>query len=216
MKNILIAIGLTFLINAAAQAQVSVIPKVGITGAAQSRPTFTNDQGLELSHKGVSGFTAGVGLNFPVAGVFSFQPELLYIQKGFQQELTDGTNTATNDVKLNYLEVPLLARVMVGNKVKFIANVGPSIGYALSGSYKTIDGQDTEEGDVEFDDDTNRLDIGFQAGPGVLQLEGRLGYGLNNFLKTPDPIPADEDEDYYKSRNVVFSISIGYAIPLGR
>jgi hypothetical protein len=137
----------------AARAQVSVIPKAGFTLARQhfgetSNPMFTREH-----NKNVTGFTAGVGFQVPVgkSSRFSFQPELLYVQKGSRLKYSgeyrvlstgdpnlnpDGTVQINSKTVVNYLEIPMLGRVGFGSEqFKFFVTAGPSVGYALNGRY---------------------------------------------------------------------------------
>jgi hypothetical protein len=210
----------------AAQAQMSIIPKAGVTFSNVVNKDDTEGQ------RAKTGFLVGVGLNLPIVeDFFSVQPELLYIQKGF------GFDTEDFDIKfretINYLEVPILAKIAFGGDIaKFHVSAGPSIGFGLGGNYK-FSGDDADQiedivgsldGDVTFgsdDDDSynNRLDIGaqfgigagFKVGPGSLLLDLRYGLGLSNLLKEDADLGIDESD----GKNRVIAISLGYAIPFG-
>jgi hypothetical protein len=211
-----------------AQAQVSIIPKVGLTISDVALPE------KEEGQKSVSGMLFGAGFNFPIVGeVFSIQPELLYIQKGTALIGSDQGVSLDMKIHTNYLEVPLLAKVAFGSEsVKAYLNVGPSFGYGLGGNvnYKAnimgfpIEGtgkvkfgekpEDANEEDWYIE---NRIDLGlqfggglaFKAGPGSILLDARYGYGMSNLSK--DSSGSGDN----KSQNRTIAISLGYAIPLG-
>jgi hypothetical protein len=230
MRKTLLSLLTLLTMGYVAQAQVSIIPKMGLTISDVAYKEKQEGQ------KSVSGLLFGAGFNFPLVGeVFSIQPELLYIQKGVAGVYSDADQGVTMDMKIhtNYLEVPLLAKVAFGSQsVKAYLNVGPSFGYGLGGNvnYKAnimgfpIEGtgkikfgetpEDASEEDMYIE---NRIDLGlqfggglaFKAGPGSILLDARYGYGMSN-LSNDDSNSGDN-----KSQNRVIAISLGYAIPLG-
>jgi hypothetical protein len=205
----------------AAQAQMSIIPKVGVTFSGIAFDEDIEEQTTK------TGLVLGAGLNLPVVeDFFSVQPELLYTQKGVAYE---GEEPFLGKVKvgltINYLEIPVLAKISFGgDDFKAYVNAGPSIGFGLGGKSKIEASGETEENDLTFgsdDDDSfsNRLDlgaqfgggIGFKVGPGSLLLDLRYGLGLSNLNKAEDGMSSAEA----KSKNRVLAISLGYAIPFG-
>ena len=245
MKNTFLLLALLVVSGYATHAQVSLIPKVGLTLSTVRLP---NNSGFTYSQSKVGyqpGVTAGIGLNVPVAGngFFSVQPELLYLQKGYQVEAAgdEGSTLRLTDT-FNYLEVPILAKVNFGTKrVKLYINAGPSIGYALNGRFtqdisggllafstksKNVFG---EEPDNSIGDETylspkyyNRVDVGVQfgggiglaVGPGTVLLDARYGMGLTNFFRG-NPDNGTESDDQPNMQNRVLAFTLGYAIPLG-
>ena len=231
----------------AARAQVSVIPKAGLTLARQHFGEHPNSMYTRKNNKNITGFTAGVGFQVPVGknNRFSFQPELLYVQKGSRlkysgeyQVITigdpnlddDGSVQINSKDVVNYLEIPVLGRVGFGSgQFKCFVTAGPSVGYALNGRYawKTspqFDGHsegrilykkepENNNGSDQYRDPAryNRVDVGIQAGagcglaagPGVLQLEARYGFGLTPSFKGGT------------DANRVLAFTLGYAVPLG-
>jgi hypothetical protein len=224
MKKIFILAALTAM-TSAAFAQVSVIPKAGITIANAS---LADDNFLEDGKSSLMGFTAGLGFNFPVTedNFFSIQPEFLYSQKGFSSA-ANGIVNYNGDYRLNYIEVPLLAKINFGGEaVKLYVNAGPSVGYLLGGRVKGsgnllgIAGTSINE-PLEFTDspnpfsfnqlDANRVDIGLNFG-------GGLGYSLGGPVIFADVRYNMGLTDYNrdsKSKNQVFAITAGLQIPLG-
>lgn len=156
----------------AANAQVSVIPKAGLTLARQHFAETSHAMFTRKHNKNIAGFTAGVGFQVPVGknNRFSFQPELLYVQKGRRLKYSgeyraitmddpnlneDGLVEINSKTVINYLEIPLLGRAGFGSgPFKFFVIAGPSVGYALNGRYMwktspySIDGH--SEGRVRF------------------------------------------------------------------
>jgi hypothetical protein len=213
------------------QAQVSLIPKVGLSVA-----------NYQITHRNVAtqpemGLIAGVGVNI-VAGKtawLSFQPELIYIQKAFssqQTEIVPEVETIyiiESKRRNDYLEMPLLLKVQFGKPaVKGFVNAGPSLGLHVGSreqSQLSIAGKGPFNATAEMlaapvGEATNFLEVGLQVGAGIgvklgaglLLLEARYGLGLTNFVKAHQVAPYVIKPADDKSRTVGFTF--GYVIPL--
>jgi hypothetical protein len=127
--------------------------------------------------------TAGVGgvfLTLRLASWLELQPEALYAMKGARLDV-DG---AKSSVWLDYIEVPVLARVTrrgAGPLHYFVA-AGPSVAFRVRARSRTEFGDVTEELDIS--DDLEHLDVGVAAGGGVergrIVIEGRYTLGLTD------------------------------------
>jgi Outer membrane protein beta-barrel domain len=109
-------------------------------------------------------------------GFFMLQPELHWMQKGYK--ITDADIYGDITSTLNYIEVPLLARVNFGGSVKLFAFAGPSIGYLISGTYEDDFGEKDPTDyldDVEY---SGHIGVGF--GLGTLELDLRYIAGLSD------------------------------------
>ncbi len=244
MKKILLLLSSFLAFGAAGHAQVLVIPKGGLTLSTIHLP---NNSGFAFGQENVSslrGFAAGVGFQIPVAGdgFLSVQPELLYLQKGYQVDATTDEGSLRLTDSFNYLEVPVLGKISFGSqRVKLYVNAGPSVGYALNGRFtqkisggllafdnagKNIFGEEPDNsiGDDEYLSPRyfNRVDVGVQfgggiglaVGPGAVLLDARYGLGLTNFFKG-NPDNGTTDDDRANVQNRVLAFTLGYAIPLG-
>jgi hypothetical protein len=210
-------------------AQVSLIPKAGVTFA---NATYEGHI-LGIDNASLRGLTGGLGINFSLTknNFLSIQPEILYAQKGCY---TPNNAIATYDFsfRLNYLEVPLLLKANFGGqKMKFYVNAGPSIGYLLNGSIKGrgnsrgyLNPEYDFEEPIQLTDDpqsfldvtrlyANRIEAGLNFGGGVgyhffgstaLFVDLRYNMGLTDFNKQ------------YPSRNRVFALTAGVQVPLGK
>lgn len=205
-------------------AQVSIIPKAGITIA---NVALDDDNFYSDNKKNMIGFTGGLGFNFALTEdeFLSLQPEILYVQKGFAADQS-GVTDYDYTYKLNYLEVPVLLKIGFGTDVvRGYINLGPSIGYLMSGNVKgegdfaEIVSGDVDEKieftDSETDDPTklhaNRLEFGANFGGGVgftlggrslLFVDARYNAGLTDFSKDT------------KSKNQPIYLTAGLKIPL--
>ncbi len=209
-KTLLLSMALCVMVYAQAQ---TIIPRLGIT---MSNIAYAEDDG----EKAKMGLTLGAGFNFEVNEMLSVQPELNFIQKGVKYD----EDQFEQKVTLNYLEIPVLVKLTFGDATKFFVNVGPSLGFGLSGKYKGEDDGESFDGKIKFgkepdnydgDDEylDNRMDIGFQLGAGVLLadkfiIDIRYGLGFSNL--------ADKTEfvDDAKSKNRVFQIGISMPLKL--
>lgn len=196
MRKVILALGLVAGSVSLMQAQ-TLVPRIGTTIA-----TTTIEQANNQSQSGKissqTGFTFGLGYNVSVKALgkvmFSLQPEVTYIQKGYAMSIAGEYQvgeqifpyTGESQFTLNYLEFPVLAKFEFGgDKVKVGAFAGPSIGFGLGGKYKSIFNVDSGEqgietheneggivfhrrelnsGDAEFD---HNIDFGLQAGASV-------------------------------------------------
>ncbi|WP_053970423.1 outer membrane beta-barrel protein [Mangrovimonas sp. ST2L15] len=95
--------------------------------------------------------------------------------------------------KLGYIDIPILAKVYLGNK--FLFEVGPQIGFNIS--------KKTKFNGTEIDTEIKTLDtaivggFGFQFDQGLF-IQARYAYGLSEIF---------ENERY---KNSVISLSLGY------
>ena len=198
MKRTFLLLAFMLTLGTVAQAQVSLIPKGGIT---LSNINFNEDRPDQKSRLG---YVAGLGLNIPITSdnFFSIQPELLYIQQG--------TRFNGGSYGLNYAQLPLLLKINFGVEgFPIYVNAGPSFGYLLN--------PPASIGDYPLTD-PKRLDIGLQfgggfgvkAGPGNVLLDARYGFGITDINNIANGTDAQN-----KTKNNVFQFTVGYAIPLG-
>lgn len=88
---------------------------------------ISNISGSGLNTKAKTGLYVGVYKEISlVKGVLFIQPELQYSREGFSIE--------TNDVKIDYITVPILAKVYAVKMLSF--ETGPQFGFAISDNLK--------------------------------------------------------------------------------
>lgn len=117
--------------------------------------------------------------DFQFTPYFSFGPEFHWMQKG--AKIKDLNGSIGEVVRtFNYLEIPLLFRIHLGEYGGFYLQGGPSIGYLLDGSDKDNDGQ-TNDIDLDF---YKRAELGAHAGVGVnlgsIRVDLRYLLGISN------------------------------------
>ena len=193
-----------------------------LAGDLQNQDTFNNKFGF------VGGVLVNLGLGSD--SFFSIQPEVLYSQKGWKNK-PDNINATIlglgytvnreGNVNLNYLDVPVLAKINAGG---FIIEAGPQYSYLLSANNKTTTTTTLQpNGTPRTSEATNKTDvsnlrrselgyvagIGFQAENGV-GLSLRYNGSFNDFVK-------NDDGNYFNgdlrsARNSVFQLSLAYLI----
>jgi hypothetical protein len=219
MKKIVLFTFLSLSVFSVSQAQISLLPRAGIS---ISNVAFDSNV---TGQRSAIGFTGGFGVNFSLSDddFFSIQPELLYVQKGYDIR-TAGLFAIDGTYRLNYLELPVLAKISFGtDQVRFYINAGPSIGYLLggrvAGQWNIVGfGSNVNEA-IRFtanpviplvELDANRLDvganfgagIGFAVGGNIIFFDGRYNAGLLNYNRR-EP-----------SMNRTFLITAGVQVPL--
>lgn len=173
-----------------------------------SEPLF---EGYPLKSK--AGFVFGVFSNIGLAKNFSFQPEVLYIQKGSKVNITEGEVTGTVWFNADYLEIPLLLMYSFQKEdSKLIPSIfaGPFIGFNLSAKEKIkIPG---EEYTYDFKDEIKNVEYGVTVGLGLAKKMSRLtlhadiryDLGLSNIAETT------EGDFSIKNRTWLFMVGIGF------
>lgn len=139
-----------------------------------------------------TGFTAGVFLVADFRGLLALQPELRFIQKGYQiassVRLGEELVPVTATIKIDYVEVPLLVRLDVptAGPVSPHVLVGPTFGSTVNAAAEVkLEG---ESQTVDIGDGVGGTDLGLEFGAGVdveidagtAILDARFGFGLSN------------------------------------
>lgn len=179
---------------------------------------FTNidvdTDGISLSFDAQTNLMFGAFFDLPLAGnAIVLSPEVSYVGRGYGVELDIlGTNVSSS-VNLNYLDVGLLAKIMIASQesLGFYVGAGPIYSYALSGE-SDVDGTTTS---IEFDDNDgfNRSNLSLAGVAGLtfnekFFVEGRYMVSLNSL---------NEDDPTFDGETKWTSIGInaGLRIPFG-
>jgi len=175
-----------------------------------------------------TGINVGLMFNFGGDHVFNFQPEFMYVSKGFRTVDNNGNISYTQ--KNNYLDINWLFNLgkTVNNKWRVYGIFGPTTDIWLSkASYdkdgKFEDGSDNFKFD-EVDDNISytdiRFDIGFvlgagfkyKLGPGWLIFSPRYKWG---FIPQASAQFLTNESDYLYLKNKGFYLDFGYAFQFG-
>lgn len=183
---------------------------VGLSGIAnaQSPVSFgikgglnlANFTGTDLDTEIRTGFTAGLSMDVGMPAVpFGIETGAYFSQKG--ADFTEGG--ADGSIELDYIEVPVLAKVNFGLP-------GPATPHLVLGPYVgfNINAEASNGGaSADVSDDVNDTEIGGLAGLGIdfnvgltkLNAQARYGMGFTNAF-------TDDDED---TKNSVVSLVVG-------
>ncbi len=183
-----------------AQENLSIGPMGGVS-IANMRGDVTNTDWK-------TGATFGGFINYSAESGFGFTGQVLYTQLGAQ------TANKTNETRLNYLQVPLLATYYFGergNLVRPKVFLGPHLGFLLKAADKN--GTEVKEGDGSSP--YNTFDLGATLGAGLnirimpkmwLNTDVRYGLGLL------DVTQSGASSVYNKN----WGVNVGLSFPLGQ
>lgn len=211
---------LIFLIPFSLVAQLEIGFRVGVNMAELNVDKIVANPLNFSEHKGIQ--ISGI-FNFQLSKRFALQPELGFVQKGFQYAMEGGDY---QELLTNYFELPLLAElgIPIGNKLQIFVDAGPSLSYLLSAKESVFDADidklTTDNVDFDIRKEFERLDYGLNIGGGFslrfgrsrLRFDARYNLGLNELLAI------DSTQSVYNlAKNKVTNFSVGYTyILLGK
>ena len=176
-----------------AQAQVAVGVKAGLNVA-----TLSGDEADGLDPR--LGFAGGLQARYDLTPSFALQAEVLYSQKGADE----GEGADAGTYALDYVEIPVLARVAIPVTRLADAGVyaGPSFGIPVNGEFRS----DIEAvPDIDYGDDLS-TDVGVAVG--VDFYSGPVGIDLRYTTGLKDVF--DGVRGLTDVRNQAFTVSLGY------
>lgn len=228
-----------FSFNSVKAQDIFLIPQLGF-----NLNTYDfNESASNFSNQRLTGgLTAGLGLNIALntRRTFILQPEINYVMKNtiIDHHLlhdvnveTDRSNSGVRErYMMHYIEIPLLARFDFGINTRYYLNIGPSFSFAVAGNQKIDSYEDnipSSRTSADFNTSFYRTDFGAQVGGGIeipfnetfLVVDGRYSMGFRNLKRAgtfPDYSNENNDPIYIpaEGRNRIFTLSIGYALPL--
>ena len=204
MKNKILSIALILVLSASfAIAQEKSKMSFGILGGIN----FQNLNGKlsggdKLKNDMLLGFHGGVNVQMPIAPEFYFQPGLMFAVKGAKNTTTILGSEITDEIKLNYIEVPLnlVYKGALGNGF-FMLGFGPYLAYGISGKQVVHGNSLSYERGVDYNafDAGANIFAGFETAGGLfLQLDTQFGM-----------LDIDPDENS-TAKNTGFGLSLGY------
>jgi hypothetical protein len=201
---LLLLLSVASLSSVQAQQRVSIGPRLGLN--------LTDMHGDVSNNSILPGFTGGLFIMYSDVNHFGISGDILFSQKGYTY---DNNN---NDFKqrINYLEIPVLARYFLNKTGTFRPNlfVGPAIGFKLNAKQndKTENGRSVA--DYDNSSDFNSVDFGlvggiglnFQVGQGKrILFDARYNYGVSDISKANGSIG-----------NSTISLVFGYGFGVGK
>ncbi|MDO6392461.1 porin family protein [Pontibacter sp. BT731] len=186
-RILMLVLAMTTLVAAHAQG-----PRLGIR-AGVNYAGFGGSDADNLDR--IWGGHAGVTANFPLSAdnFLSIQPEVLYSMKGAE--------TSADDVKwkINYLDVPVLARVNAG---PLYFEAGPQVSFRVGGEVDVNNTTITDDLD-----DYKRTSLGYAAGVGLQATPLGLSVGVRY---NGDISKLYDNTNIGNYRNDVFMLTLGY------
>lgn len=179
----------------------SVTPKVGMNIA-----NITDGNGDPRI-----GLVAGGEVEYQVTDMVSVTAGALYSMQGAKDK-TDGITTT---VKMDYVNVPILANVYVAKGLAVKLGIQP--GFNVNAKVNA-EGYGREVS-VDIKDAIKTVDISIPVGISYeymnFVIDARYNWGLTNVSKNKTLVFGDENIDFGgKGKNSVFQITLGYKIPL--
>ncbi|UOR04545.1 PorT family protein [Hymenobacter aerilatus] len=167
-----------------------------------------------------AGPSIGAFLRWKPSARFAVQPELTYSAQGSKNVIPVGPVDLTNKTNLAYLNLPILAKIYLGNVVN--VQFGPQVGILLSGRLKgqtsyTSSGSGSYYTTSDMDvAKSYRSDLGLCGGVGIdlpsgLLVAARLNYGLTDIVKDENVRQLREAYGIGGLHNRVLEFSVGYA-----
>jgi hypothetical protein len=204
---------------------LSAAPAVGQTleGGLKAGLSFANVHGDDIAKDEASilrGFTGGGFLMYRATSIFAVQPEVSFVRKGAKTDFeVEGINVA-GQLRLDYVEVPILIKLMAPMKSdrapRFAALAGPVLAFKTGCEAEiTLDGdtfaEDCDEGEEPIEVKTTDFGVAFGAAVGFpiararLWLDGRYVLGLTRI---------DDSVDAEDVKNYNYALTAGFSIPL--
>lgn len=221
MKKLLLVFTFGAIMAASAWAQVGIKAGVNFATMAQDGQGVSRD---DIENHSIIAPVLGLTFGINVADLLTIQPELLFSQSGGSNTYAVLGTITKNTYRINYLELPVLAKLQFGNTnqegVGIHIAAGPWIGYALSGKYTTkttLDDTVLNEADDKFTfdnkDDAERINYGMIGAAGVsfgnLVVDLRYNYGFNNLLDK-DANNANDSKPLLQTRGVALTLGLTF------
>jgi hypothetical protein len=175
--------------------------KAGVNLATLEIDDDSPSNDVETNNK--TSFHGGVFVNIPLAGMFRFQPELLFSGQGSKIQASNSPLPGTRNTEwdFRYISVPMMFQYQTTGG--FLVEAGPHVNFL-------INARDEEDRDLKDLLDMKTLDYGIGAGIGYLSRIG-LGVGARYNLGFANIYDADAgSNDDGKLKNRVLNIGLTY------
>jgi hypothetical protein len=216
-----------FLFSATLQAQFGIKGGLAVSALQSSGEDYTPFLGYEVSwvqhgtSNPVFGLHLGVFYTLKFSDELNFQPEVNFVQRGYQFDQTPLYNI-NYSLYINYLEFPLLVEYYPPLGWSFYPAITAGVYSSVKlRSNKTISLPDEEiRGEVSS---VNNFDYGivfgiaseFPSWNGEITFDLRLNWGLANVLSQPDGfININDDPGTVKTRAITFMTGYRFNLTL--
>lgn len=198
--------------SASAQQRWSIGPRVGANIS-----TLMGDVPAAADVKWLAGWSVGGFIMYSDINHFGISADILYSQKGARitNRSTAGSST-TFTQRINYLEIPVLARYFLTLKGSFRPNIfiGPSVAFKLNATQKDYEGTATPQANRDNTDSYRPADLGLTGGIALnfevakgkrILLDARYTYGLTDISLAPASV-----------RNSAVTLNLSYGFGIGK
>jgi hypothetical protein len=179
---------------------------VGVTAGATGSMVLFNPA---VTQSYLLGYNGGLVFRYIAEKNVGMQAELNFSQRGWKE--ASGLFTK----QLNYIELPFMTHIYMGNKNRFFINIGPKISYLLS--EKVMVNGTTNSTEVQQATPVqNAFDYGLCGGIGcsfnikgnILQIDTRAYYALSD-------IYSNNKSDYFANSNTAnVSVNLAWLIQI--
>ena len=210
MKNTVLILATLFL-SVIVYAQEEFVPETyfGIKLGGNTTGIFSDPL---INQEIYPGLTTGLVFKHISQKALGIQMELNYNQAGWSENLP---STNTYKRRLNYIQLPFMSHVSLGNKkMRYVINLGPYVSYLLSEKEQIDLMTEAREKNYYRKGIDHKAEVGFCLGFGVslhtsiglFQAEARVSSGLTDIFKNTEEVP------YASSKNISAGLSISYLI----
>ena len=197
-----------------AQQRWSIGPRVGANISNQMGDLPTGD-----NVKWLAGWSVGGFIMYSDIRHFGLSADVLYSQKGVRLEnipSPTGAGRSSYTNRINYLEIPVLARYFMTLSGSFRPNffIGPSVAFKLNAKMKDYSVGNTEQPDQDITAVYRPVDLGLTGGVALnfevakgkrILLDARYTYGL-----------ADVTVGTGTIRNSAVTLNLSYGFGIGK
>lgn len=180
-------------------------------GANATNATIDVDD-AEIDTDGQTNLMLGIFANLPLGTrLISIQPELNYINRGYNVEASSALLNSSFERTVAYLDLGGLVKLNLGSDdgIGFYVGAGPMYSYAVSGTTTTLLG----DSDTDFDGERlNRSELQF-AGVGGLTFGSSFRFFVEARYNGSFTNQSDLDDSDIRQRSV--GVNGGIMIPLG-
>ena len=199
MKKILIlAVMMLTTMTVSAQMRAgswAVMPKAGFNLATV---TDADDASMKL------GLVAGADMIYQINEPLAISFGVLYSMQGAKAKVKEGGVTVKNTLKMDYVNVPILANFYVTRGLALKAGIQP--GFNVKHKMKVESGGSSVESDIpNFKSFDFAIPIGISYEISNFVIDARYNLGLTKLW----------DQEGSSSKNSVFQFTLGYKIPFG-
>jgi hypothetical protein len=195
-----------FLLASLAAAPLGAQVRLGLLagGVSANVTTATVDQIPNKSSR--TGFLVGISATRSFGKYFAFGPELTWVQKGVKAQ--DNSHTVNEDIKVSYLELPLLLRVNLatGSLRPYLLG-GPSFAIKTGCKLRLYGaGTDTTRNCQDVNADVESSDFGAMVGAGIGF--GRFGVSVRYDMGMKNINKKSVGNDAVKNRTLMGVVSV--------